>query len=63
MCSGEMAQVLTEIQDGTFAKEWILENQANRPVYNALKRIEEHELIEEVGGELREMMPWLKDKK
>jgi ketol-acid reductoisomerase len=58
-----MAQVLTEIQDGTFAKEWILENQANRPVYNALKRIEEHELIEEVGGELREMMPWLKDKK
>jgi ketol-acid reductoisomerase len=59
----EMAQVLTEIQDGTFAKEWILENQANRPVYNALKRIEEHELIEEVGGELREMMPWLKDKK
>ncbi|MDD2252125.1 MAG: ketol-acid reductoisomerase [Dehalococcoidales bacterium] len=59
----EMAQILTEIQDGTFAREWILENQANRPVYNALKRIEENDLIEEVGAELRDMMPWLKDKK
>jgi len=57
----EMAQILTEIQDGTFAREWILENQANRPVYNALKRIEENDLIEEVGAELRDMMPWLKD--
>lgn len=59
----EMAQILTEIQDGRFAREWILENQANRPVYNALKRIEENDLIEEVGAELRDMMPWLKDKK
>jgi ketol-acid reductoisomerase len=59
----EMAQILTEIQDGTFAREWILENQANRLVYNALKRIEENDLIEEVGAELRDMMPWLKDKK
>jgi len=59
----EMADVLAEIQDGTFAKEWILENQANRPVYNALKRAEENDLIEEVGAELREMMPWLKDTK
>ncbi|NLE89992.1 MAG: ketol-acid reductoisomerase, partial [Dehalococcoidales bacterium] len=40
-----------------------LENQANRPTYNALKRIEEHDLIEEVGAELRDMMPWLKDAK
>ncbi|MDD5605653.1 MAG: ketol-acid reductoisomerase, partial [Dehalococcoidales bacterium] len=59
----EMVQILAEIQDGTFAKEWILENQANRPTYNALKRIEEHDLIEEVGAELRDMMPWLKDAK
>ncbi len=56
----EMAQILAEVQDGTFAKEWILENQAGRPVYNALKRMESEHLIEEVGEELRQMMPWLK---
>ena len=56
----EMAQILAEIQDGSFAKEWILENQAGRPVYNALKRMEKEHLIEEVGAELRAMMPWLK---
>jgi ketol-acid reductoisomerase len=55
----EMAQILAEIQDGSFAKEWILENQAGRPVYNALKRMDEEHLIEEVGAELRQMMPWL----
>jgi ketol-acid reductoisomerase len=58
----EMAEILAEIEDGTFAKEWILENQAGRPVYNALKRMESEELIEEVGEELRQMMPWLKGK-
>ena len=60
MVMDEMAQILAEIQDGTFAKEWILENQAGRPVYNALKRMDEEHLIEEVGAELRAMMPWLK---
>ena len=60
MVREEMEQILAEIQDGTFAKEWILENQAGRPVYNALKRLDEDHLIEEVGAELREMMPWLK---
>ena len=60
MVREEMEQILAEIQDGTFAKEWILENQAGRPVYNALKRMDEDHLIEEVGAELREMMPWLK---
>lgn len=60
MVKDEMAQILDEIQDGSFAKEWILENQANRPVYNALKRLDEEHLIEEVGAELRAMMPWLK---
>jgi len=59
MVKDEMAQILAEIQDGTFAKEWILENQAGRPVYNALKRQDEEHLIEEVGKELRKMMPWL----
>ncbi|MDA0739495.1 MAG: ketol-acid reductoisomerase [Nitrospirae bacterium] len=58
-----MKKILEEIQSGRFAREWVLENQANRPVYNALlKRGEEHP-IEEVGKKLRGMMPWLqKDK-
>jgi len=60
MVKQEMEQILAEIQDGTFAKEWILENQAGRPVYNALKRMDEEHLIEEIGAELRQMMPWLK---
>ncbi len=62
MVRDEMEQILAEIQDGTFAKEWILENQASRPVYNALKRMDEEHLIEIVGRELRQMMPWLKGK-
>ena len=56
----EMEQILAEIQDGSFAKEWILENQAGRPVFNALRRMDAEHPIEEVGGELRQMMPWLK---
>jgi len=56
----EMEQILAEIQDGTFAKDWILENQAGRPVYNTLKRQEAEHPIELVGRELRKMMPWLK---
>ncbi len=60
MVKDEMAQILAEIQDGSFAKEWILENQAGHPVYNALKRMDKEHLIEEVGAELRQMMPWLK---
>lgn len=60
MVREEMEQILAEIQDGTFAKEWILEGQAGRPVYSALKRLDEEHLIEEVGKELRQMMPWLK---
>jgi ketol-acid reductoisomerase len=59
----EMGEILAEIQDGRFAREWILENQAGRPVYNSLKRMESEHLIEEVGSELREMMPWLKETK
>lgn len=59
----EMAQVLWEIQDGTFAREWLLENQVGRPRYNALKKMETELLIEEVGKDLRAMMPWLKEVK
>jgi len=62
MVKEEMMAILGEIQDGTFAKEWILENQAGRPVYNALKRMDEEHPLELVGRELREMMPWLKKK-
>lgn len=56
----EMRQILAEIQSGSFAREWILENQAGRPVYNALKRMEAEHEIEVVGKQLRSMMPWLK---
>jgi ketol-acid reductoisomerase len=62
MVKDEMRQILAEVQDGTFAREWILENQAGRPVYNALKRQNEEHPIESVGKELREMMSWLKGK-
>lgn len=56
----EMKRILGEIQQGQFAKEWVLENQANRPVYNALLKKGEAHPIEEVGARLRGMMPWLK---
>ena len=58
-----MAEILAEIQDGSFAREWILENQANRPVFNALTRHGEEHEIEQVGEKLRSMMSWIsKDK-
>jgi len=56
----EMWSILDEIQDGTFAREWILENQAGRPSFNAYRRKEATHEIEEVGKKLRAMMPWLK---
>jgi ketol-acid reductoisomerase len=55
-----MQELLAEVRSGEFAREWILENQAGRPVYNALKRQGEAHLIEKVGKELRSMMAWLK---
>ncbi|HJJ52887.1 MAG TPA: ketol-acid reductoisomerase, partial [Methanocorpusculum sp.] len=55
-----MREILDEIQSGEFAKEWILENMVNRPVFNALTRADEEHLIEEVGAELRGMMPQFK---
>lgn len=59
----EMRKILQEVQTGEFARNWLLENQANRPVFNAMTRRDEEHLIEEVGKELRAMMPWLKKKK
>ena len=58
----EMKKILSEIQDGTFAKSWILENQANRPSYNAMKKKEQNHQIEQVGKELRKMMSWIDSK-
>ncbi len=56
----EMKKILKEIQNGIFAREWILENQVGRPVFNALLKQDEEHLIERVGKILRKMMPWLK---
>jgi ketol-acid reductoisomerase len=55
----EMKQILDEIQTGKFAQEWILENQAGRPVFNALRKKSAEHPIEEVGDRLRSMMPWI----
>jgi len=59
----EMRQILSEIQSGEFAREWILENQANKPVFNALRNKDLHHSVEIVGKKLRDLMPWLKKKK
>ena len=56
----EMKKILSEIQSGEFAREWIAENQANRPVFNALRENEKNLLIEKVGQKLRKMMAWIK---
>ncbi len=57
----EMREILDEVQSGEFAREWILENQAGRPVFNALRKAGEEHPIEEVGRKLRALMPWLKE--
>jgi ketol-acid reductoisomerase len=56
----EMGRILKEIQLGSFAKEWILENKANRPQFNALAAQDNEHQIEQVGRELRGMMSWIK---
>ncbi|CFX85936.1 Acetohydroxy acid isomeroreductase [Syntrophomonas zehnderi OL-4] len=58
-----MQDALKDIQDGVFAKNWLLENQVGRPQFNALKRQNREHQIEKVGAELRAMMPWLKETK
>ncbi len=55
----EMRKVLQEIQNGTFATRWILENQAGRPSFQAMRKANAQHQIEHVGRELRAMMPWL----
>ncbi len=56
----EMGRILKEIQNGQFAKEWILENQANRPSFNALAAMDNGSQIEAVGRNLRSLMSWVK---
>ncbi len=53
-----MKQILTDIQDGTFARNWLLENQIGCPNFNAKRRIEADHQLEKVGTELRKMMSW-----
>jgi hypothetical protein len=54
-----MRQLLKEIQDGTFAKNWILENKAGAPHFKAMRRLHAEELVEEVGTDLRAMFSWI----
>ncbi len=55
----EMRRILNEVRTGAFAREWILENQANRPVFRALAAKDRQHLVEQVGRQLRKMMPWI----
>ena len=58
----EMKQVLSEIQDGTFARDWMLENQVKRPHFIAMRNIERESQLEKTGEELRGKMSWHKEK-
>jgi ketol-acid reductoisomerase len=58
----EMKKILGEIRTGHFAKEWILENRASRPVFNATRRLEREHPVEQVGKRLRALMPWINAK-
>ncbi|HEX9970597.1 MAG TPA: ketol-acid reductoisomerase [bacterium] len=57
-----MKEILAAVQDGTFAREWLLENQANRPSLNAYRRQNQEHQIEQVGKKLRGMMKWIEAK-
>ena len=54
-----MREILKKVQDGSFAREWMLENQAGQPVLNALRKQHSELQLEKVGRNLREMMPWI----
>jgi ketol-acid reductoisomerase len=58
----EMRRMLAEVQDGTYARSWILENQAGRPFFNTMRQREREHTIEKVGKKLRAMMPWMNPK-
>jgi ketol-acid reductoisomerase len=56
----EMRRMLAEIRNGTYAKNWIAENEQGRPTFNALREADRNHVIEQVGARLRQMMPFLK---
>lgn len=58
----EMKRVLKEIQNGTFARNWLLENKAGQPGFLATRRRERNHEIEQVGRQLRRMMSWIDSK-
>ena len=58
----EMKEILSEIQSGSFAEEWIDENAKGRPNFNAMRKRDTQHQIESVGTQLRRMMPWLNPK-
>jgi ketol-acid reductoisomerase len=58
----EMKKILTEIQQGDFARQWILENKANAPMFKATRRREQNHGVEQVGRKLRKMMSWIAEK-
>jgi ketol-acid reductoisomerase len=55
----EMKRVLTDIQTGRFARDWMLENKAGQPSFKATRGLHAEHQIEQVGGKLRAMMPWI----
>ena len=55
-----MKDILKDVQEGKFAREWLLENQAGRTYFNAKKQMESEHEIEKVGEELRGLMSWMK---
>ena len=58
-----MRRILEEIQDGSFAREWLAENRAGRPNFERLRQADRDHEIERVGAELRAMMPWSEEGK
>jgi len=59
----EMRRILHQVQDGSFAREWLAENRAGRPNFERLRQQDRDHLIEEVGAKLRAMMPWAEEGK
>jgi ketol-acid reductoisomerase len=58
-----MQKILDAIQDGSFAREWLAENRAGRPNFERLRQADRNHQIEQVGAELRAMMPWSEEGK
>ena len=58
-----MKEMLTDIQNGRFAKDWIAENLCGQPSFKAQRQLAQNHRLEQIGKELRKMMPWLKEEK